>query len=557
MNFSVKSLFLLSADAILPAMIWFFLAGLFWLLLQCPQVQAEAAAVNRTPIIETIVIEGNTRFSDDELEPIIEPYRGRALAAKDIHQLKNALTLYYVNRGYINSGALVPRQDLATGILRLQVVEGRLLAIDIEGNKRLRTGYIQRRVQPGLTEISNKANAPILNVNRLQQRLKLLEQDPRIERLHATLKPGIRLGEAELALTVEEARPYYLTLGLDNHLSPNVGDWQGSLGIGHLNLLGFGDSLSFDYRRAEGWRSYRGEYAIPIGSRGAVLAVSANNSESEVVAMPFDQLEITSQSESYGLHLHYSAYRTLTTAVTLGVGFEQRRSGSFLLGNPFAFSDGGPDGRSRLKVLSFSHQLVHRRIDRVLAAQSRFDISLDRQQDTEDSTPDGEFTAWLGQAQWLRQFNPDDDHLLPRSQLLWRLLLRWTNEPMLSSEQFPIGGNATVRGYRENQLTRDKGIVTSLEWRIGIGHWLLPGAESDADHLQLAPFIDYGKGINTNRGTPNPRDLTSVGMGIRWSVNRHLSAQLYWAEALTTVTTGTEHSLQDDGLHARVRLHLN
>ena len=124
---------------------------------------------------------------------------------------------------------------------------------------------------------------------------------------------------------------------------------------------------------------------------------------------------------------------------------------------------------------------------------------------------------------------------------------------MLSSEQFAIGGNATVRGYRENQLTRDKGLATSLEWRVGVGHWLLPGASGDSNRLQLIPFIDYGKGVNVGRGTPNPRDLTSVGIGLRWSADHHWSAQLHWAEALTTVAEGEEYSLQDDGIHVQIK----
>lgn len=129
--------------------------------------------------------------------------------------------------------------------------------------------------------------------------------------------------------------------------------------------------------------------------------------------------------------------------------------------------------------------------------------------------------------------------------------MRLTDDPMLSSEQFALGGQGTVRGYRENQLTRDNGVATSLEWRIDVGHWLLPGIYSDADagSLQLVPFVDYGNGWNARGDTPDPRDLASVGIGLRWS-SRHLSAQVYWAEALDRVeSTGEEDSLQDDGVH--------
>lgn len=514
-------------------------------------LQEDSASVSKSPVIDTVILEGNTLFSDEELAPIIVPYQGRALSANDIQALKNALTLQYISQGYLNSGVTIPQQDLSGGILRLQVIEGRLLSVNINGNNRLRNSYIQQRVEPGLNPKTDKADAPLLNVNELQQRLRLLEQDPLIERLNANLKPGIRPGEAELDLTVEEARAYYFKAMLDNHLSPNVGDLQGSLSAGHLNLLGFGDSLALSYRRAEGLESYGLEYSVPLGARGTSLTFSASDSDSEVVSEPFDPLNVTSESESYGLSLRYPVSRTLTTEFALGLGFEQRRNGSFLLGDAFAFFNSGPDGQSQVNVLSFSQDFVYRRTDQVWAVQSRFDFGLDVFDATTGDEPDGIFNTWLGQSQWLRQFVASSDSLWPSSQLLWRLLVRLTDDPMLSSEQFALGGSATVRGYRENQLTRDNGLATSLEWRVDVGHWLLPGVDSgaDASRLQAVPFIDYGNGWNSGRDTPDRDELISVGLGLRWSVSRHWSAQLYWAEALNTVASDSEYSLQDDGVH--------
>ena len=154
---------------------------------------------------------------------------------------------------------MVAEQDLSAGILRLRAIEGRLLALNVTGNRRLRANYIRRRVQPGLDDGPSEvheamaSDMPVLNVNQLQQRLQLLEQDPLIKRLNSNLTPGIRRGEAILNVTVEEAKAHYAELAFDNYLSPNVGDVRGSLRIGHRNLLGFGDSLGLDYQRAQGW----------------------------------------------------------------------------------------------------------------------------------------------------------------------------------------------------------------------------------------------------------------------------------------------------------------
>lgn len=96
-------------------------------------------------------------------------------------------------------------------------------------------------------------------------------------------------------------------------------------------------------------------------------------------------------------------HRKLATQVALGLGFEQRRNGAFLLGDAFAFANSGPGGKSRVNLLSLSQDLVYRRPNQVWAAQSRFDFGLDVLDATEGDEPDGVFNAWLGQVQWLRR----------------------------------------------------------------------------------------------------------------------------------------------------------
>ena len=494
--------------------------------------------------VKQVIVEGSTVFPAEQLDEVITPYQERRLTIADIQELKDKLTLLYISEGYLNSGVIIPQQDLSEGILRYQVIEGRLLALSIDGNKRLRDRYIQRRVLPRKEDGLGKP----LNVKQLQERLRLLEQDPRIQRLHANLRPGVRLGEAELDLTIEEARAHYLSATFNNHISPNVGNAQGILSAGHQNLLGYGDSLALDLRFAEGWESYSLEYGFPLNARGTVLSARASDSESEIVVAPFDLLDITSESSSYSLKLRHPVYRTLATEVALALSFEQRRNGSFLLGDPFDFFEGGPGGESRVNVLGLSQEWIYRRLNQVWVAQSRFDFGLDTMDATSSDEPDGVFNAWLGQAQWIRRLESSD------SQLFWRFLIRLTDDPMLSSEKFPLGGYATVRGYRENQLTWDNGATTSLEWRVNLGRFPIPGLDSDpnAGELQVIPFIDLGWGSDHEDTGSDPSTIASAGLGLTWSMNRHFSAQVYWAEPQRDFNDYLGNSLQYDGLHLQL-----
>ena len=121
--------------------------------------------------------------------------------------------------------------------------------------------------------------------------------------------------------------------------------------------------------------------------------------------------------------------------------------------------------------------------------------------------PDGQFFAWLGQFQWTRRLTDWD------LQSIFRLDVQLSSQPLLPLEQIAVGGRYSVRGYRENQLVRDNGLIVSLESRLPIVRnkpW--------ADFVQLAPFVDFGRAWNTKLPTPDPKMMVSIGIGLRWAI---------------------------------------
>jgi hemolysin activation/secretion protein len=75
-----------------------------------------------------------------------------------------------------------------------------------------------------------------------------------------------------------------------------------------------------------------------------------------------------------------------------------------------------------------------------------------------------------------------------------------------------------------------------------------------ADFVELAPFADYGRGWNRKGPTPDPQDLSSVGIGLRWAatipwpVPIRPQLEVYWGHALRNIKT-QGGDLQDKGLH--------
>jgi hemolysin activation/secretion protein len=181
----------------------------------------------------------------------------------------------------------------------------------------------------------------------------------------------------------------------------------------------------------------------------------------------------------------------------------------------------------------------------VFAARSRLSLGIDALNSTinEDKLPDSRFLAWLGQVQWARRLT---DWGL---QVISRLDVQLTTQPLLPLEQIAVGGRYTVRGYRENQVVRDNALLTSVEARIPVvrNTWW-------ADVVQLAPFIDYGYAWNTRFVTLAPRNLASVGLGLRWALTLTSPVllrpefEIYWGVPLNNVKT-SGGNLQDLGVH--------
>lgn len=479
--------------------------------------------------VEKVRIEGNTVFSAEVLAEIAKPWQGRTLDSGDLESLRRALTQHYIDHGYINSGALIPDQQVTDGVIVVQIVEGHLQDTRIEGLRRLRSSYLEDRIALGVSRP--------LNVSALGEALELLKQNPRIEQLHATLAPGAVPGEALLDVQVAEARPVHFWVGADNTRPPSVGGEQVTLRGVHQNLSGWGDSLDVGADFARALDAYDIRYSLPVSAHDTLLGLRYLHNRSDVIEPPFDTLDITAEEQSFGLSLTHPIYRTRSRRLLLGAVVDRRDSATTLLGQPFSFSPGAENGETRLAVLRLTQEWLDQQVQYVLAARSSFNFGTDALNATVNGADqDGKFVSWIGQAQWARRLG---DH----GQVITRTALQWSNDSLPSLEQFSVGGLYTVRGYRENQQVTDQGVVASVEFRFPI--WV---SESGRNRLQFAPFFDYGNVRNRDRPTPDPQHLSGAGAGLVLRVGTTLDAAVYVAHAFQDIVNPSE-DIQDDGIH--------
>lgn len=501
------------------------------------QATEQAGTLPRIRVREIRVI-GSTVFDKQTLDAITSPYVGRDVTQEDLAALRQALTLKYVNAGYINSGALLPDQQVVDGVVQYHIVEGHLSGITVAGTEHLNSSYIADRLALG--------GASPLNVNTLQDRLQVLLQGPFVERINAELSPGERPGEARLNAKVQEGPRSQISATLDNEISPSLGPARAGLRGQYFSPSGRGDIVGWELAAASGYRRASVSYGIPINANDTTLEMFADLSRAKVVEKPLNVLDIQSKSRTIGLRLSHPVLRTAHEQLNLIAGLDVRQSASQLLNTGFAFSPGvEPDGKSRVSVLRFIQDYVRRDNTQVTAARSTFSLGTGAfgATDQGDTVPNGKFLAWLGQFQHARRLGKTDN------QLVFRLDVQLTNQPLLPLEQFAVGGMRTVRGFRTNQLVRDQGFASSVEVRMPV----MRNTDGTAI-LQIAPFVDFGGAWYKSQATDAPQRLSSAGVGLRWDPRPGLHAELYWAQTFAGRNIiNPSQSLQDRGWHLALR----
>ncbi|NJP12096.1 MAG: ShlB/FhaC/HecB family hemolysin secretion/activation protein [Leptolyngbyaceae cyanobacterium RU_5_1] len=534
----------------------------------------------------------NSVFTEKDLNSFTKGYLDKPLLPSELIAAACEVTKQYIKLGYKTSGAIVQipiaTQEGKEKWVGIQVIEGELKRENIyiqalpdppkdqnptpelpaeQPKLRLNPEYIRKRLIQGL---SNKP----LNVDKLQENLRLLQLDPLIKTITARLSEVGNTKESRLDIGIKENPLWSAQLGLDNYRSPSIGSLQRQVALERANLLGgIGDRLEVGYGNTDGSNRWDASYTVPWNALNGTVKFTYSGGRNRVVEFPFDDIDgdgdrsdIESNSSSYELTLRQPVIRHVITRklpgetssvstfheFALGLTASLRDSQTFLLDLPFPLSPGADDnGFTRTVALRFFQEYTRQKNNQeVLAFRSQFNLGLNALGSTlnepvpgtNEAVPDSRFFSWQGQAQWVRQ-------ILGSSLLVTRANVQLADRPLLSGEQFAIGGAGSVRGYRQDTLQTDNGLFASMELRVPIRRF-----DREEGLLQVIPFLDYGTGWNNDgRANPKPNSLLSAGLGVQLQFGHvdngwgQLRARLDWGVPLTAIASRGK-TWQENGL---------
>jgi hemolysin activation/secretion protein len=399
--------------------------------------------------IQRFEVSGNEVISTDELRGILAPYEGQSLTLFEIYDVADALTRYYRDRGYSVASVNVPAQKVSTGVVRLEVIEGRIGSIAVDGNKRYRTRSLERY-------LGDIAVGDVIQRSALEEELLLLNDLPGLT-ARAVVEPGDEFGESNFVLRAEEDL-IDSAARLNNYGRVSIGEWrlEGDLGVNAP--FGWGDRLEVNavWADSNNLNYLSGRYSVPIlyrGTRASVYYSSYNYEIHSTENGGFPLLDITGDGDNFGANVAHPIIRSRRQNLFVTVGFD--RTVTRQLTEPIGVKAKRDIGLLVLTGL-YSREHADQSFTTVGAIFSTNFDSNDRNRLT--GLPENNAQT--------AKLRIDASHYRALGGL-WAFQVRGTAvgsiDPLVDTERFRIGGRENVRAYASSELAGDGGYALSLE----------------------------------------------------------------------------------------------
>ena len=486
--------------------------------------------------IRSIQIKGNTVFSEDKFNSIVQEVEGKDFTQQEyiqtIQNITDKINALYQKDGYI-AAAKPSENDPNRGIIQINITESYLKNIRVEGTQQLKS-YVLNRLQLSNTEIINTA--------KIEDKLRLLKQDSLFTDVIATIKP-LNNHEKELVVTVKEAPTVAANVSVDNFSPATVGSERVNVGLNYRNLTGLGDEFSANstISNTGGNKLFAVGYQVPLNAMNGSLQLSATLNSTKVTQSPFDVLNIQGEKQIYEIFYRQPLIRSSTEELALSLGLSIDNGQTFIFDKPTGFGFGpDKDGVSRTSVVAFRQDYRKSDISGnwFLGSEFKIGTGLFNPTTNDSPVPDGYFLNWSGSLQ-------REQRLSDSNSLLVRANAQITSDSLLPSQQFIIGGGQSVRGYRQNARSGDNGLSLSIEDRISLN-----------SNFQIAPFLDLGTVWNVAN---NPNQLSSQpflissGLGIIWKPFKFIQLRLDYAFPFINLQD-KGNNIQDDGLYFNINV---
>ena len=428
---------------------------------------------------------------------------------------------YYRSKGLVLARAFIPAQDVTLGNVTLQVVEGNLGEVTVRGNESYRTQRIVGPFEPLLASAVDEAD--------VEEALLTLQGYPGLT-VFGTFREGNALGETDLVIDVRDEDRFYITPSIDNYGSEFTGQTRAIVQFGWNNPVGATDRLSgYALKSSDpsNERYYGLEYSLgTINGKTRVGFGIAKNNFAVAAAAIEQSLGLDGEVEQANLFVQRIFANRRGFRADGVFDFAQKETTVTQPGDP---------AQDDLSVFSYTYNYFgvgskQRGINlgylRAIAGDND-GISPSRQGGSGEFAT-GSYSVFEFGYQRLQRLS--ENHAL-----LLRLDGQYSNDLLVSLEQYGIGGPANIRAYAVSQNLIDTGGAATFEWIIDAPGFAKRqiGNRTWGDIFQLSVFYDYAGG-EVNDPLPfqdETINLRGYGIGLQFGISEKFRLRIDAAKA--------------------------
>jgi hemolysin activation/secretion protein len=504
---------------------------------------APAAPAARFDLNE-IRVDGSTVLPQEQVEQVIYPYLGPGKTVQDVEQARKALQDAYTKAGFITVSVAPARWvDRAGGVIGMRVVERRVERLRVMHARYFVPDAIRAgapSVAPGTVPNIHAVTADLVGLNQLPDRT-----------VQPSLKPGRAPDTIDVDLDVDDKFPLHGTLEVNNRYNADTHAERLTASLTYDNFFQRGDSGTISYTVApEDVRDAEIEsasYLFHIPDSRMSLLMTYLHSNSDVIAL--GSTDVAGRGTTAGFRLLIPLGTTASNGNSFthsfSVGWDYKKFYELDSFGGTQCSSGGKaqSGTNCPFVISSqtSAPVTYYPLNAAYAAnwtgpKSTTDLNVSVELGIANlgssvaQFDNKRYAATPGFSILRAGVTREQD--LPGDVQLWGSLQgQMTNDPLVSSEQFDLGGVDSVRGYLEAESLGDYGLTLQSELRSpDIRKYVRGPVHSWRFHL----FADTGV-VNLRDATAGQRStngLSSVGVGTRVNLWGYLNGAVQDAQTL-------------------------
>jgi hemolysin activation/secretion protein len=436
--------------------------------------------------LNAVILNESLILSKAEISRIRDPRIGKDITVKELYDMVNALNALYEKKGYIVCRAILPPQDISNGAVRIVLVEGKTGWVFLLGNATTKESYIKNRIllEPGKISNFKELNRSLIEfngINDIQMRIEM--------------QAGKTFGTTDYILNIYEPQKHQFMVFADNAGSETTGEYRGGISYGNASVFGVRDALQITGTGTRGTRAGAFGYSFPINKYGTRVGLQFSMNHIKIIDGELKDVDVKGKSYSYGISLTHPFLVNEKRKIEGALEFNKQKSTTDFMGFRWVDDD----------ITHIGASLTFRSYGKNRIWYNKHSLT---------------YGKWKSLSETGKSYLKYD--LLSIYQKVFQkgrtLTLRFNGQYAFrdylpSADQFFVGGTYSVRGYKENLMGADSGVMASVEYTFFA-------------HKKGEMFVFLDGGYLHGDNAWKDHQIYGIGAGFKLNITKNTTASI-------------------------------